>query len=58
MVVEAHLDELTEKHRQLDLKIAEEMSRPYADDMKIQELKRQKLKLKDEIRRKGDGPAH
>lgn len=51
MAVEAHLDELTQKHRQLDRKIEEEMARPYADDLKIQELKRQKLRLKDEIAR-------
>ncbi len=49
MAVEAHLSELAEKHRMLDRKIEEEISRPYADDFKIQELKREKLKLKDEI---------
>ena len=51
MAAEAHLEELSEKHRVLDQAIAAEMSRPYADDMKVQELKREKLKLKDEIER-------
>ncbi len=51
MAVEAHLSELTERHRQLDRRIEEEMSRPYTDDLMIQELKRQKLKLKDQIMR-------
>ena len=51
MGVEAHLDELNEKHRNLDLAIETEMSRPHADDLKVQELKREKLKLKDTIER-------
>jgi len=58
MAVEAHVDELAEKHRQLDLKIEEELSRPYADDLKIQELKRQKLALKDELVRLEAGTTH
>ena len=51
MRAEAHLEELNEKHRDLDHAIEAELSRPYADDLKIQELKREKLKLKDEIER-------
>ena len=51
MALDAHLVELSEKHRQLDRKIEEEMARPTADDLKIAELKRQKLRLKDEIER-------
>jgi len=51
MGVEAHLDELNEKHRNLDQAIDAEMSRPHSDDLKVQELKREKLKLKDEIKR-------
>ena len=51
MGVEAHLNELNEKHRNLDLAIETEMSRPHADDLKVQELKREKLKLKDTIER-------
>jgi len=51
MGVEAHLDELNEKHRNLELAIDAEMSRPHGDDLKVQELKREKLKLKDEIKR-------
>jgi hypothetical protein len=35
----------------LDRKIEEEMGRPTADDLKIAELKRQKLRLRDEIER-------
>lgn len=49
MAVTAHLSELVEKHRVLDRQIEEEMARPTADDLKIAELKKRKLLLKDEI---------
>lgn len=51
MALDAHLSELSEKHRLLDRKIEEELARPTADDLKIAELKRQKLRLRDEIER-------
>ena len=51
MALDAHLVELSERHRALDRKIEEELARPMADDLKIAELKRQKLRLKDEIER-------
>ena len=51
MALDARLEELSEKHRALDRKIEEELSRPTADDLKIAEWKRQKLRLKDEIER-------
>lgn len=49
MTVAAHLAELTEKHRLLELKIQEEMARPGADNTRISEWKREKLRLKDEM---------
>jgi hypothetical protein len=49
MTVPAHLAELSEKHRLLDLKIQEEMARPAADATRISQLKREKLRLKDEM---------
>ena len=49
MSVAAHLAELTEKHRSLERKIEEEMARPSADNVKISQWKREKLKLKDEM---------
>lgn len=51
MALEAHLSELVEKHRVLDRMIEEELARPASDDLKIAELKRRKLHLKDEIHR-------
>ena len=51
MALDAHLVELSEKHRALDRKIEEELARPTTDDLRIAELKRQKLRLKDEMER-------
>ncbi|MFM7084779.1 MAG: YdcH family protein [Hyphomicrobium sp.] len=51
MGIVGHLQELSEKHRQLDLRISEEMSRPGSSDQDIRRLKQQKLKIKEEIDR-------
>jgi hypothetical protein len=45
----AHLESLTAKHASLDARIAEETLRPSADDTAIARLKKEKLRLKDEI---------
>jgi hypothetical protein len=58
MALDAHLVELSEKHRALDRKIEEEQARPTADDLKIADLKRQKLRLKDEIERLKQETSH
>jgi hypothetical protein len=49
MALSAHLQELSEKHRQLERRIEEEAARPGSDDVAIRRLKQEKLKLKDEI---------
>jgi len=49
MALSSHLVELSEKHRLLERRIAEEASRPGSDDAAIRRLKAEKLKLKDEI---------
>jgi len=51
MALSAHLYELSEKHRQLDRRITEEMARPGSDDLEIRRMKQQKLKIKEEIDR-------
>jgi hypothetical protein len=58
MALDAYLVELSERHRVLDRKIEEELARPTTDDFKIAELKRQKLRLKDEIERLKLTPSH
>jgi hypothetical protein len=49
MAVEARIRELGSRHQSLDLAIQEEQRRPAADDSRLRDLKRQKLKLKEEM---------
>jgi hypothetical protein len=51
MTVESHLAELSEKHRELDSFISEAQQHPSSDDLKVAELKREKLRIKEEIER-------
>lgn len=47
--LEKHLLSLKEKHAELDIKLSEEELRPLPDSLKIQEYKKQKLAIKQEI---------
>jgi hypothetical protein len=58
MALHAHLAELSEKHKLLDRRIEEEMSRPGSTDVEITRLKLEKLKLKDEISRLSSKSSH
>ena len=49
MAMEARLRELGARHQSLEKAIQDELRRPSSDDLKLKELKRQKLKLKDEL---------
>jgi hypothetical protein len=49
MALDARIRELGSRHQSLEQAIQDEMRRPYADDLKLRELKRQKLRLKEEI---------
>jgi hypothetical protein len=49
MSLAAHIAELSEKHRTLESKIQEELARPGSDDARIAKLKKEKLRLKDEM---------
>jgi len=51
MHMEARLSALSEKHHKLDKIILEEEHRPAPDTVMLNELKKEKLKLKDEIER-------
>jgi hypothetical protein len=44
-----HIEALREKHAALERAIHEENSRPLPNDEMISDLKRQKLRIKDEI---------
>jgi hypothetical protein len=41
--------DLQERHRMLELEIEQMMSFPYTDQLQLQRLKKQKLRLKDTI---------
>ena len=58
MALDAHIAELSERHRTLDRKIEEELARPPVDDLRVVDLKRQKLRLKDELARLRHEPSH
>ena len=49
MAIEQHLAELEKRHQALEQEINEALTHPSADDLKIAELKRRKLHVKDEI---------
>jgi hypothetical protein len=51
MTIKAHLAELERRHKALEHEIAEALTHSSIDDLKITELKRRKLILKDEIER-------
>ena len=51
MNLDSHIDELADRHRRLEEVIRLEIQRPVQDTARLQELKKQKLHLKDEIHR-------
>lgn len=54
MSVSAHLHELKKKHDALSVQVVEEQRAPGSDDLQVAELKKQKLKLKEQIGRLSD----
>jgi hypothetical protein len=51
MSMQSHLSELERRHQALENEISEALAHPSTDDLKIAELKRRKLQVKDEIAR-------
>jgi len=49
MALDARIRELGSRHQSLEQAIQDEMRRPSSDDLRLKELKRQKLRLKEEI---------
>lgn len=49
MSQEARVRELSERHKRLEAAIAAELKHPAGDDLRIHELKRKKLRIKDEL---------
>jgi hypothetical protein len=51
MTVSDHIDSLKAKHADLERKIEAEEQRPMPDTVAVHSLKKEKLKIKDEIAR-------
>ena len=51
MTIEAHLATLEQKHGALEEELHVALSRPSSEDQAISEIKRRKLRIKDEIER-------
>ncbi|WP_428248064.1 YdcH family protein [Ferrovibrio sp.] len=51
MATEAHIENLVEKHAHLQAVIDDETHRPLPDPIRVTQLKREKLKLKEAIER-------
>jgi hypothetical protein len=51
MSIQTHLAELEKRHQALEQEICEAQAHPATDGLKIAELKRRKLQVKDEIAR-------
>ncbi|GGH29993.1 DUF465 domain-containing protein [Alsobacter metallidurans] len=51
MALQSHLAELERRHQAIDKEIEKELGAPSGDDLRLAELKRKKLLLKDQIER-------
>lgn len=51
MTLQSHLAELERRHHALEVELEKEMVHPGSDDLRLCALKKQKLRLKDEIER-------
>src|SRR4051794_12293141 len=49
MALDARIRELGSRHQSLEEAIQDELRRPASDDIRLQELKKQKLRLKEEL---------
>jgi hypothetical protein len=49
MAIEARIRELGSRHQSLERAIEDELRRPVSDTLRLRELKRQKLRLKEEM---------
>ena len=57
MSLQADLAELEHLHRALEREIQEELAHPGSNDLKLTEMKRRKLQLKDQIERLKHGAS-
>ncbi len=57
MSLQSHLAELERRHMALEREIEKEELHPAVDELKVHELKRRKLQIKDEIVKLRQGAA-
>jgi len=55
MALQQRIDTLKKRHNEIDVLVKSEESRPFPDAIRLQQLKHQKLNLKDEMTRLMDG---
>jgi hypothetical protein len=51
MALQGHIEELSEKHKRLEERIHNEMAHPDWDEAQVAALKKEKLRIKDELLR-------
>ena len=51
MALQGHIQELSEKHKRLEQAIETELSHRDWDDVRVAALKKEKLRIKDELER-------
>jgi hypothetical protein len=51
MALQGHISELSEKHKKLEEAIEAELAHPDWDEVRVHALKKQKLRIKDELER-------
>lgn len=57
MSLSSHLQELQRKHQTLSERVEQEQRNPGSDALRIADLKKQKLRLKEEIMKLSGAPA-
>jgi hypothetical protein len=55
MSLQGHVVELQRRHEALEKEIEQERLHPFRDDMKVFELKKKKLQIKDELSKLKEG---
>jgi Uncharacterized small protein, COG5570 len=58
MTIQAHLESLEKKHGALEERLHTALTSPSVDDKEIAEIKRHKLRIKDEIERLRSSTRH
>ncbi len=58
MALQGHIQELSEKHKRIEQMIETELSHPDWDDVRVAALKKEKLRIKDELERLRSGSVH